>query len=71
MHGDIGYKFFLLLLSEDQTQGIPARHAIIVKETYSTKENTTEQVDIKTILHDLHQGDLTITNYYNILGRHW
>ena len=29
MHGDIGYKFCWLLLSEDQTQGTPARHVII------------------------------------------
>ena len=42
----------------------------VVKETYSTKENTAKQVDIETVLHDLHQGDLTVTNYYNILGRH-
>ena len=42
-----------------------------VKETYSTKENTAEQVDIVNVLHDLRQGDLTLTNYYNILGRHW
>ena len=26
VHGDIGYKFCWLLLSEDQTQGTPARH---------------------------------------------
>ena len=42
----------------------------VVKETYSTKENTAKQVDIETVLHDLRQGDLTVTNYYNILGRH-
>ncbi|RVW15422.1 hypothetical protein CK203_082618 [Vitis vinifera] len=42
-----------------------------VKETYFTKENTAEQVDIETVLHDLRQGDLTVTNYYNILARHW
>ncbi|RVW67974.1 hypothetical protein CK203_061866 [Vitis vinifera] len=41
-----------------------------VKETYSTKENTVEQVAIKSVLHDLRQGDLTVTNYYNILGHH-
>ena len=26
MHGDIGYKFCLLLPSEDHNQGTPARH---------------------------------------------
>nr|CAD1831090.1 unnamed protein product [Ananas comosus var. bracteatus] len=41
------------------------------KETFSDAENTSEVVEIEGILHDLRQGDLTVTQYFNILTRNW
>ncbi|XP_073284992.1 uncharacterized protein [Primulina huaijiensis] len=41
------------------------------KETYSNNENTSELFEIETILHDLRQDDLNVTQYYNTLNRHW
>ncbi|XP_038709691.1 uncharacterized protein LOC120004410 [Tripterygium wilfordii] len=42
-----------------------------VKETFSDKENTSEVVQIEGILHDVRQGDLTVTDYFNVLTRLW
>ena len=63
MTNEIGENFLLYKTAKEMWDA--------VKETYFTKENTAEQVDIETVLHDLRQGDLTVTNYYNILARHW
>ncbi|KZV16011.1 hypothetical protein F511_14377 [Dorcoceras hygrometricum] len=41
------------------------------KETYSNKENTSELFEIESILHDLRQGDLTVTRYFNTINRYW
>ncbi|KAL5736785.1 hypothetical protein ACOSP7_031220 [Xanthoceras sorbifolium] len=41
------------------------------KETYSNSDNTSEIFEIKSVLHDLRQGDLTMTQYFNTLNRHW
>ncbi|GAV59105.1 UBN2_3 domain-containing protein [Cephalotus follicularis] len=41
------------------------------KETYSDNENTAEFFEIKCVLHDIRQGDLTVTQYYNTLSRYW
>ncbi|KAL5567177.1 hypothetical protein UlMin_030341 [Ulmus minor] len=41
------------------------------KETYSDNENTTELFEIKGTLHDLRQGDLPVTVYFNLLTRYW
>ena len=38
------------------------------REFYSSKENTSE---IETHLQDLRQGDPSVTQYYNLLTRHW
>ena len=62
MTNEIGENFLLYKTTKEMWDA--------VKETYSTKENTIEQVDIKSVLHDLRQGDLTVSNYYNILGHH-
>ncbi|RVW82418.1 Retrovirus-related Pol polyprotein from transposon TNT 1-94 [Vitis vinifera] len=35
------------------------------------KENTSEIIQIEGILHDLHQGNLTVTEYFNTLTRLW
>lgn len=42
-----------------------------VKETYSNVDNTSEMFAIEAILHDLRQGELSVTQYYNTLTRHW
>ena len=63
MTNEIGEKFILYKTAIETWDA--------VKETYSTKEKTAEHVDIEIVLHDLRQGDLTITNYHNILAHHW
>jgi hypothetical protein len=41
------------------------------RETYSSSENTSELFEIEAVLHDLRQGELSITQYFNTLCRHW
>ncbi|RVW87880.1 hypothetical protein CK203_039746 [Vitis vinifera] len=41
------------------------------KETYSDSDNTADLFDIKGALHDLRQGEMTVTHYYNTLSRFW
>ncbi|GAV89710.1 UBN2_3 domain-containing protein, partial [Cephalotus follicularis] len=41
------------------------------RETYSNKDNTSAIFEIKGILHDLRQGEMTITYYFNALTRYW
>ena len=41
------------------------------KETYLDKENTSELFEVKRILNDLKQGELTVTQYFNALNRCW
>ncbi|RVX00895.1 Retrovirus-related Pol polyprotein from transposon TNT 1-94 [Vitis vinifera] len=43
----------------------------IAKETFLDKENTSEIIQIEGILHDLRQGNLTVTEYFNTLIRLW
>ena len=40
------------------------------KETYSSFDNSTELFAVESIIHDLRQGDLTVTQYCNIT-RNW
>ncbi|XP_050888927.1 uncharacterized protein LOC127094101 [Lathyrus oleraceus] len=42
-----------------------------VKETYSNVDNTFVIFEIKSILHDLRQGESFVTEYFNILNKHW
>jgi hypothetical protein len=37
------------------------------RETYSSSENTSELFEIDAAMHDLHQGDLSVTQYFNTL----
>ena len=39
------------------------------KETYSDSDNTADLFDIKGALHDLRQGEMNVTHYYNTLSR--
>jgi len=41
------------------------------QETCSNNKNTTELFEINGALHDLRQGELNITQYYNCLTRYW
>ena len=41
------------------------------RETYSNIDNTSVIFEIKSILHDLRQGDSTVTEYFNTLTRYW
>ncbi|RVW73200.1 Retrovirus-related Pol polyprotein from transposon RE1 [Vitis vinifera] len=63
MTTDIGENF----LSFDTTKEIWD----IAKETFSDKENTSEIIQIEDILHDLRQGNLMVTEYFNTLTRLW
>ena len=38
------------------------------RETYSNSKNTSELFEIEAVLHDLHQGDLSITQYFNTIS---
>ncbi|KAG5219081.1 Retrovirus-related polyprotein from transposon [Salix suchowensis] len=41
------------------------------RETYSNSDNTSELFEIEAALHDLRQGELNVTQYFNTLTRHW
>ncbi|KAL5850211.1 hypothetical protein ACOSQ4_008224 [Xanthoceras sorbifolium] len=43
----------------------------VAKETYSSSDNTAELFGIESNLYDLRQGELTVTQYFNNLTRHW
>lgn len=43
----------------------------MTKETYSDKGNTSEIFEIKSILHDLRQGELPVNEYFNTLTQKW
>ena len=40
-------------------------------ETYSNKDNTSAIFDIKGILHDLRQGESSVTDYFNTRIHYW
>lgn len=42
-----------------------------VKETYSSNENTLELFAVESTLHDLRQGDLSVTLYFITPTRYW
>ena len=43
----------------------------VAQETYSNVDNTSAIFEIKSLLHDLKQGNSTITEYFNTLTRYW
>ncbi|XP_024030846.1 uncharacterized protein LOC112094389 [Morus notabilis] len=63
MNVDIGENFLLYETAQEIWEA--------VRETYSSSENTSELFAIESILHDLRQGDLAVTQYFNTLTRHW
>jgi len=42
-----------------------------IYEMYLNMDNTSAVFEIKSILHDLRQGESSVTKYFNILYRHW
>ena len=63
MTNDIGENFLLY--------GIANEIWDAARDTYSSSDNMAELFGIESILHDLRQGDCTVTQYYNNLTRHW
>ena len=63
MNNDIGENFLLYENAKDIWDA--------AKEAYSANENTAALFEIEGVLHDLRQGDLLVTNYFNILTRYW
>lgn len=43
----------------------------VAKETFFDKENTSELFGIESNLHDIHHGDLFVTQYFNLLKWQW
>ncbi|XP_021905105.1 uncharacterized protein LOC110820040 [Carica papaya] len=41
------------------------------QELYSSKQNTSAIFEIESTLHNLRQGELSVTQYYSILSRNW
>lgn len=42
-----------------------------VMENFLDNENTSELFEVTGILNDLCQGELIVTQYFNILNRYW
>ncbi|KAL6334496.1 hypothetical protein AAG906_016043 [Vitis piasezkii] len=40
-------------------------------ESYSNNENTSQLLEVKGMIHDLRQGDLSVTQYFSTLNRFW
>ncbi|RVW34501.1 Retrovirus-related Pol polyprotein from transposon RE1 [Vitis vinifera] len=63
MNNDIGEIFLLFKTAKDIWDA--------AKETYSSSENTSELFQVESTLHDFHQGEQSVTQYYNTLTRYW
>ena len=44
---------------------------ITARETYSSTENTSKLYEVETQLYNLKQGDMNVTQYFNMLTRCW
>ena len=63
MNNDIGENFLLYGTAKEIWEA--------ARETYSSSDNTAELFEIEALLHDLRQGELSVTQYFNVLTRHW
>lgn len=63
MNNDIGENFLLYGTAKEIWDA--------AKETYSNSENTSELFQVEAQLHDLRQGNLSVTQYFNSLSRCW
>lgn len=60
---EVGENFLLFGLAEEIGDA--------EKETYSKIDNSSELLAVESMLHDLLQGDLSLTQYYNTLIKKW
>ncbi|XP_073315737.1 uncharacterized protein [Primulina huaijiensis] len=60
---EVGENFLLYETAKDVWE--------VVRETYSSSNNTSELSAIESALHDLRQGKLSVTQYYNALTKQW
>ena len=49
----------------------PRRYGRLPKKPIPNSDNTLELFGIESALHDLRQGETTVTQYFNTLMRHW
>ena len=63
MNNDVGENFLLYGTAKEIWDA--------AREIYSGSNNTSELFQIEATLYDLRQGDLTVTEYFNILTQHW
>ncbi|KAI9162379.1 hypothetical protein LWI28_026726 [Acer negundo] len=63
MINDIGENFLLYETAKEIWDA--------AKQTYSNSDNTAELFGIESTLHDLRQGELTVTQFFNMLTRNW
>ena len=63
MTNEIGENFLLYVTTKDIWDA--------AKETYSSFDNSSELFAVESILHNLCQGDLMVTQYLNTLTRNW
>ena len=63
MNNDISENFLLFEMAKEIWDA--------AKETFSTTDNTAELFAVEGILHDLRQGEETVTQYFTKLTRLW
>lgn len=63
MVNEIGEKFLFYRIANEIWDA--------TKETYSNFENTFELFEVESILHDLRQGELLVTQHFNSLTQYW
>ena len=63
MNNEIGENFLLYSTAKEIWDA--------AKETYSSSENTSELFEVESHLHDLRQGESSVTIYFNTLSRYW
>jgi hypothetical protein len=63
MTTDVGENFLLFKTAKEIWDA--------ARDTYSSSENSSALLAIETRLYDLRQGDLNVTQYFNLLVRNW
>ena len=63
MTNDIGENFLLYETAKEIWDA--------AKDTYSNNDNTSQLFGVESTLHDLWQGEQSVTQYFNLLTRHW
>ena len=63
MNNDVGKNFIPYEMAQEIQE--------MARETFFDIKDITEAFEIEWILHDLHQGDLFVTQYFSLLTRYW